>query len=289
MLGSRPWFGLILSLPLALASLPAPALAAGEEKPALTIGIVPYYSPDKMYQLWTPVVDYLNRKTPFTWAIKLGESHDQLVEGLCRGDLHVGYLGPVPLGKALNKCGVKPLLISLGLDGQPTYQAVLVTTDPSVRLVGDLRGRKLGIFEKSTASHYLPLRMLADAGVRREEVEVVNLPSQDRIIAAVLANQVAAGGVKETLFRSFADQKLRALASSVPLPQFSFCAGSSLPPEAEKAFVSALLALHPSQSAADRELLKGWDPELSNGVVVPPADFGDQLKALLRSVEPFLR
>jgi phosphonate transport system substrate-binding protein len=276
-------FGLIIGAPAPAAPVPP------EGKRVVRIGIVPFFTPEKMWQLYEPFVAYLNAHTPFAWELALGEKHDELVAKLAAGEIDVALLGPIPYGKALRgRVPIHPLLLALGTDGQPFYQSVLITADPAVASLPDLKGRRFGLFEQSTAAYYVPLAMLAEEGVARDQIVPVLLSSQDKIVSAVLGNQVAAGGVRESLFRKIRDPRLRLLKTSAPLPQFAFVAARNTPPEVAKAFTEALLPLAPLTRPADRETVKGWDPEVANGFTLPTAGYEEGINLLLLSVEPFL-
>jgi phosphonate transport system substrate-binding protein len=282
---SRP-AGLAAAL-LALALLLSPP--AGAAPKTYAVGVVPYFTAEKIFQLYDPFIRYLNENTPYRWELRLGKTHAELVSGLCSGEIAVAFLGPVPFGKALRACAPRPLLISLGPDGQPFYRSVIATADPAISSLAQLRGRRFGVFEMSTASHYLPLKMLDAAGLARRDVDLVPLGSQDRILAALLAHEVAAGGLKESLFERFRGAGLRALQVSEPLPQFVYAASPALPEGAGAGFAAALLKVQPRAREADRALVAHWDPELANGFAAPPAGFAESVLALLASIEPYLK
>lgn len=257
--------------------------ASAEEGNILRIGIVPFYTPEKIWQLYQPFIEYLNRSTPHRWELKLVASHDELIDGLCGGTIQVGYLGPMPYGKSLEKCRPAPLVISLGPDGESHYHSILVTADPAVRSLRDLRGRKMALYQNSTASYFLPLQMLRQEGITQADVVPVYFQAQDRIVAAVLSKEVSAGGIKESLYLRFKDN-LRPLQTSDPLPHFVFAASPTLPGAAGRALASSLLAVKPVTDPNHREMVKHWDPELAHGFTLPPEAFVREVETLYRSL-----
>jgi phosphonate transport system substrate-binding protein len=232
-----------------------------------------------MWQLYTPFIEYIRRETGEPWQLRLYPNHDVMVKGVCAGEIDVALLGPVPLGRVNLACGATPFLAPKSGDGTPTYHAMLLSSDPAVTTVGALRGKKVGFFKGSTAAHILPLMMLRDAGLGPGEFEPVFFESQDRIMTALLSREVAAAGVKEALYRRFEKEPLRLLQVSEPLPNFAFAALPSQPPALRERFVAALLKVHPLESAAAADAVKGWDDEIKNGFLVPAPDF---LPAILK-------
>ncbi len=271
----------MFALLLVLALLPVgPAVAEGPARSAsspaaaaYTLGVVPFYGPEKIWALYSPFVDYLNRTTGYSWELKLYHNHESIIADICSGRLSVAFLGPSPLGRARKKCDVEPLVVALGPDGRPFYRSIMLTSDPSVRSLSDLKGRTVAFLRSSTESHVLPVKMLRDAGLRMDQVRPVFFESQPSIMDALQRGEVSAGGVKEALFARFKSSRLRALQSSEPLPNFAFCALPKVDASVKKALARVLLGLSPRTSKKDREMMRTWDDEIRNGFIMPPGAF----------------
>jgi phosphonate transport system substrate-binding protein len=238
-----------------------------------TVAVIPFYSPEKIWLLYSPLIEYLKKTTGHPWELKLYPNHDALIEDLCGGQIGVALLGPVPLGRANRKCDVVPLVVALSMDDKPTYRSVIVTSDSAVTTLDGVRGKKFGFFKGSTAAHIVPAKLLKDAGLGMEAVVPVFLESQDRIMTALLTREISAAGVKETLYRKFEREPLRVLTISGPLPNFAFSALPSLPSRVREPFVQALLRLKPHTNARDAKMMKGWDDEIRNGFMLPAQDY----------------
>ncbi|MBT0664633.1 PhnD/SsuA/transferrin family substrate-binding protein [Geobacter pelophilus] len=238
-----------------------------------TFAVIPYYTPEKIWKLFTPFVDYLNKTTGQSWKLQLYNNHEEFVEDMCNGKISIALAGPVPLGRAYNKCGVKPMLVALGKSGKPSYHSVLITNDPEVRSISDLKGRKIGLFKGSTAAHILPVKMLKSSGVRLSETKPVFLESQDRIVSALMAGELSAGGMKEALYQRLGKANLRVLATSEEVPNFALAALPSLPAKVREKVVAELRMIKPLANANHAELVKNWDDEVKNGFTEPGKDF----------------
>ncbi len=83
------------------------------------IGILPYYAPEKIWRLYQPFIDYLNRTTGMSWELKLYHNYDSIISGICNNEVSIAYLGPIPFALAYEKCQVKPLLVVLNNKGKP--------------------------------------------------------------------------------------------------------------------------------------------------------------------------
>lgn len=268
--------------------LSTPVAATAEQIPAprpigtrtYSIAVIPFYSPEKIWQLYSPFVAYLNRTTKLTWELKLYHNHESLLSALCADEISLALLGPVPLARASNQCGVLPVLTALTTEGAASYRSVLLTGDPAVRTTADLAGKTIGFFKGSTAAHIMPAKMLLDAGVALRKSSIKYFESQERLMTALLRREVSAAGVKESLARKFAGEGVRILQTSEPLPHFAFCASPRLALPARAAFIEALTALNPRGRPVDRAVVASWDDEIKNGFIAPPARFLDDVLKL---------
>jgi phosphonate transport system substrate-binding protein len=262
---------MILSLPAQAAE--APEKQAAQAPSLYTVTVVPYYSPEKIWTKFSPLIDYLRKTTGQPWQLKLFRNHESLLEGLCSGEVSFALVGPVPLARVIDRCGAGVAAVALGRDGKPFYQSVLLTADPRVTSPGGLKGHPFALFKGSTASHVYALKMLHDAGLKDDDIMPVYFESQDHIMNALLAGSVSGAGVKMSLYEKFRDQPLRVLMTSNELPGFAFAVAPGLNEAVRKQFTAALLRLHPLADESDRRLVKDWDDEIKNGFILPPAGF----------------
>lgn len=280
-----PAVAILLSLGMiAVASAGAAEEGLSPDPRARTLAVIPFYSPERMWQLYSPLIEYLRRETGEPWELKLYANHKAMVESVCRNEVDVTLLGPVPLARVNKECGVLPFLVPNGGDGKPTYRSMLLTGDSAVRTVAGLRGKRVGFFRGSTAAHVLPVKMLRDVGLGPGSYKPVFFESQDRIMTALLSHEIAGAGVKESLYRRFEQEPVRLLKASEELPNFAFCALPTQAPARRQRFVAALLKLRPQQSADDAQTVKGWDDEIRNGFAPPAPDF---LPAVIRTLAIF--
>ncbi|GAB4484474.1 MAG: hypothetical protein OHK006_08870 [Thermodesulfovibrionales bacterium] len=265
-----------------------PAATAGMNPSEYTVTVIPFYGPEKIWTRFSPLVEYLRKKTGKPWELKLYATHDALIAGLCSNEVSFALLGPVPLGRVIERCKAEPVVVAVDKAGKPFYRSMLITTDPAVTKPADLAGKKFGVFKGSTAAHVVPLTMLRDAGVTKAALDLVYFDSQDHIMNALLARTISGAGVKEPLYRKF-EKQVTLLTTSEQLPNFAFAAGPSVKAATKKAFASALLRLRPRTGAKDAELMKEWDDEIRNGFILPPASYRSSVMSLLPVTHEIMR
>lgn len=282
------FFRTIWLITLLFTSSPA-FLAAAETTPAAsaavdaeyTITVIPFYGPEKIWALYTPFVDYLKQSTGKPWTLKLFPDHQALIDGFCGGQVAVALLGPVPLGKVMAQCNAEPLVVALGNDNTPFYRSILVSTDPDITSLAGLKGKQVGFFKGSTAAHILPRQLLRQAGLNKGDFVPVFLQSQDDIVNALLGRRITAAGLKDALFNKFKDKGFRILATSDPLPNFSFAAAPGVTDVTRKLFAETMLRLAPTSNELDRKQMSTWDDEIRKGFVPTTDAFRNSVKDLL--------
>ena len=274
---------LTLLVPLMAGAADASGKDASTASPP-TFAVIPFYSPEKIWALYNPFIKYLRQSTGDLWQLQLFNNHSEFIEGICSGKVTVALLGPVPLMKAYESCGVKPFLVALGKDGTPFYRSVVVTNDPAVKNLAGLIGKRIGFFKGSTAAHVVPLRMLEKAGLKQTDFSPVFLGSQDQIIQRLLSGEIDAAGVKENLAGKFARERLNSIASSEPLPNFALSAAPSAPGPVIQRLKSALTRLNPSMNKAHARLVHGWDEEIRQGFTLPGTAYLSSLQNFNRAI-----
>lgn len=259
--------------------------AVGDRQTPLTFAVIPFYSPDKIWTLYTPFVEFLNKSTGRPWTLKLYHDHNSFVSDLCNGKISLALSGPVPLVRANAACGTKPMLAALGRDATPYYHSVVLTASPAISAIRDLSGKKIAYFKGSTAAHVVPFAMLQEGGVPLGSVTTVPLQSQDSMINALLSGEVDAAGVKENLYRKLGNTPLKVVAKSPPLPNFAMCAGRGFPAAVRRKLTESLLSLAPLRNKQHAALTGKWDDELKFGFVVPDEKYQASLLKLKKIYE----
>lgn len=266
---------LILSLVI-LTSIPSEGYAKTD---TIYIGILPYYAPDRIWLFYKPFIAYLNKATGLRWDLRLYHNYDAMIEGVCKGEVSIAYLGPNPFGIAYERCKIKPLLVALGEDGKPYYRSVIFTIDKGINSLKELKGKTFAFGDKdSTSSYIIPRKILEDNGITMQMIRPLFLKSHEKIIEAVMRNEAVAGATKVSVFGIFKGSGLKALLTSEPLPNHAFCS-SGVDRDLEERFKKVLLRLKPLNQK-DRAIMQKWDPEIRYGFAIPPDDYIERVLKL---------
>ena len=216
-----------------------------------SIGVVSRFAPAIAYETYQPLIDYLNRVTPYTFRLRLSNSYEETVEQLAAGEVIAAFLGSYIYVQVRNELPIRPLLRPLNRDGEPfTRSALIVRRGSPLRSIEDLAGRSLALPSPSSFSGNWVTRMaLREHGMSVDDLtDVQFFDYHHTVVFQVLWGQFDAGVVRESVAQEYLDKGIEVLASS---PSFSGAplvvheeANSALVGELE----AALLGIPASQS-----------------------------------------
>ncbi|WP_429885209.1 phosphate/phosphite/phosphonate ABC transporter substrate-binding protein [Geoalkalibacter halelectricus] len=247
--------------------LAAPASLSAANDPVVKIGVIPRYNPMLIYRFYQPVVDYLSENTPYRFELKLARDYREAVEFLRQGTTPIAFLGDLTFAKACEGFDVVPLVKPLSPTGEPFYHSVVVVrADSPLQTLQDLKGKSFAFGDlHSSSGNLVPRYLLHEQGISVLDLrDYAHLRTHDGVIKAVLKGKFDAGAVKDSIAYHYQDQGLRILAVSKPIPAVPIAVRKDADAKMALTVQTALLALDPDQML-QRELMKGWDAEFSNG------------------------
>lgn len=238
-----------------------------------TFAVVPVQPPERIWRMYSPLVDYLNKHTKIKWELRLFKNHKEMVDALCNNELSVAFIGPMFAYKLLKNCHVDLLLMALNEQSEVNLRIKLVTADKHIKSVKDLKGHRIGIFKPNTAAHAVTKKMLEDEGINEGNTQFVIYQSLERILDDIMVGSIKAGGVRETILKSYKDFNFKIIKTSELLPGFVFVASEKTPESIKKSFKSALLKLNPKKNPKDKALLDSWDELVKYGFSLPTSQY----------------
>jgi phosphonate transport system substrate-binding protein len=238
MFNSRMVFRCLLIFALLL-----PGLAGAE---TLTLGVHPYLPATEIVKRFTPLAEYLKKKTGLPVEVKISKDYRHHIDLIGQNGLDIAYMGPASYVTVVDTYGKKPILARLEIGGFPTFQGVIIVReDCPCSTLADLAGKRFAFGDPdSTMSHLVPRYMLWEAGVGVEKLEGYEfLFSHHNVALGVLVGDFHAGAVKEEVFDEYEPRGLKALAWTPEISEHVFVASSALPKETVATLREALLGL----------------------------------------------
>lgn len=273
-----------------IASEPAPpAPTASVQSPAgatVSFGVVSRYNPRKIYRGYQPIMDYLSEATGRPFVLRLSESYAQTVRQLVEGEVAFASLGNYTYIHAHAEYDIRCVAVPLNAEGRPFFHSVVVVREDSpLRALSALHGHSFAFTSPSSMSYWMALHLLRGEGLGRSDLgTTANFSHHETVAEKVLRGEFAAGAVKDIVARQYAEQGLRVLIVSPPIPAVPIAVRQDLDPELVRLVLSALLALDPANSD-DARRLAGWDPEFSHGFAVAHDKEYDTMRRILQTLE----
>ena len=148
---------------------------------------------------------------------------------LLANDLDLALAGPSEYLLLRGRAQAEPLI---QVSRSNYYSVIMVRADSGIKTLSDLKGQTISMHkEGSTAGHIFPMKLLMDAGVKPEELQIKMLGDQG--VDALLAGDVAAWTSSHRRYVEFVkdqglDQEIIILSQGEPLPGDIFVANPSL-------------------------------------------------------------
>jgi len=196
--------GAILPALAAPVAVPAPPATGPDSEKVLTLGMVLYADAKSQAAQIDPLVKYLGRRLGRTIELRLYTDYVTILNDIDHEGLDLAILSPLVYALCIDDASLTFLAMALEKD-KPFYHAVLLARkDGPVLRLGDLKGRKVGLVDRFSASGYVfPAATLGRAGLVKDGTplyEPVFLGSHEKALRALLDGRVDAAATFDTFF-----------------------------------------------------------------------------------------
>lgn len=215
----------------------------------LSFGVIPLENQDIMFEKFIPLSKYLEKELGMNVELVIGKNYQDTMDAIGRNKVQIAYLTPTtyPKSKRQNPDLNILSLVRFQSKGHGTYRScIIVPIDSDAQTIEDLKGQNFAFGSKnSTSSHLMPRSMLAGKGIKFEDIQAEYLGSHSNVAAAVGAEQFTGGGVKESVAEKYAaEEEVRILAKSDPIPEFPICINKHVSPELKAKLLTAFKKLN---------------------------------------------
>ena len=231
----------------------------------------------------------LEKATGLAWKVTAMSSYAAQVEGMCAGQIDVGFFAPLQMTLLISKSCGSPILGALRKDdtGQlaTTYKSqILVRTDSGINSIADLKGKKFAFVDALSASGYLYPSLVIKQKTGQEPKTFFSATtfagSHPNAALAVYNKQVDGAAMfidaRDSLVSANPDIKTatKVIDTAGPIPNDGVALRKGFPDDVAKQVKDALLAY--SKDAAGAKVLSAlfaWD-----GMLEVNASFYDAIK-----------
>lgn len=262
--GRSPFVGLAAPLLAALLVALGPVTpAAADEAPALRFAALPLESREATAREFAGFVGHLEylagRRVEHVYVAR----YEDLLADFAAGRLDLVFVGPLPYVELVRRrADAHPLVRFAESDGATRYRCVLAAfRGDAVRPV-DLKGAAVGLPQALSTCGPLSAGGLLhrEAGLRLTDVDARVLGNHETVALDIVAGEVRAGTLKESIARKYAGLGLEILAATDPLPGFVVVAGTDHLDEA------AIERLRFGLLATPDTIWRTWGSSIHNGM-----------------------
>lgn len=229
---------------------PAVTPPSPENKTEYVVGIHPLHNPQRLMELYGPIVDYMNSNIPEArFRLEASRNYEEFEKKLYAGNFAFAMPNPYQTVQSL-KHGYR-VFGKMG-DDDAFRGIILVRRDSGIRSVTDLKGRAVSYpAATALAATMMPQYYLHTHGIDvNRDIENRYVGSQESSIENVLRGHVAAGAtwpVPWKLFEAEHPEEARQLEikwQTEPLLNNGWVVRNDIPPQITTAFTRLLTSLH---------------------------------------------
>ncbi len=262
---------------------PVYATAPAGKQAVLVFGVLPFHNPQHLYEIYNPLVEYLNRNLPgITITFEASRSYEEFEKKL--DSRHFAFALPNPYQTINSLQHGYHVFAKMGEDDK-FRGLIIVRKDSGIKTVDDLKG-KIVSFPAPTAlaATMMPLYYLHTHGLDvNQDIKRLFSGSQESSLMNVYLGKSAAGATWAPPWQTFVERNPQIAAElevkweTPPLLNNGLVARDDVPPQVVDKVKALLVTLHTHEEG--RQLLAAF----------PLARFESATNATYQSVRDFMK
>ncbi len=223
---------------------------------------IPDEAPTELQRKFAPLGRYLEQRTGMTVQFVPATDYTSVVESLITGKIDLAWLGGFTYVQAMETSrGAVTALVQR--DEDQRFTSKFVTSDPTIRSLADLRGKRFGFgSSESTSGHLMPRYFLLEVNIQpeRDFRSVVYSGAHDATVALVESGKADAGVLNASVWDKLVEERnvdlkrVRVFATTPPYHDYNWTVRAGLPPQLVKKLTDAFLDLN-AKNPRDAEIL----------------------------------
>lgn len=241
-----------------------------EDKRQLAFGLYSYDNPSKIYQDFSPLLQYLFQKTGLKINLVIAPNYISNIRNIGEEKVDIAFMGPSPYIRANDKFGGVELLARFVMkDNRIDSMVIIAHKESRIKTLNDLKGKSFAFGDhQSYGSHFYPRYLLNKAGIRLGDLKYYDyLSSHSRVVLAVSHRDFDAGGVRQDIYEKYKDRPIKVIAGPFHIPPHVIVCRKGLSADIKKKLKDAILSIR------DRSVLLSIDSEFVGFSHVKDEDF----------------
>lgn len=245
---ARRLFGFFFDRAAALCLVSAACLIASQAamaQPTYTFAVVPQFEQRKLFAIWKPVVDELEKRTGLSFKLVATLSVPEYEHEIAKGTFDFVYANPYHILKVSPSQGYIPLV----RDSAPLRGVLVVRKDSPIRNLSELDGKKVAFPSPNATGACLLMRADLSTLFHVNVVPMYVKTHSSVYLHVVNGLTEAGGGVEKTLQEQGAPVRdaLRVLYTTRDMPSHPIAAHPRVPEPVREKVRRALLDIGATQ------------------------------------------
>ena len=169
----------------------------------IIFGVNPFISPMQIRKMYVPILERVAKTMNKKARTIIVKSYEALSDGVEDGVIDIGWFSPFAYVNAHDKCSAVPV-VTPKVSGKASYNGYIIARkDGLVKTMNDLKGKRFGYVDASSASGYLYARdSMKNHKLDPDRIfsKEVFLGNHVNVIEAVLSGDVDAGATYNEAF-----------------------------------------------------------------------------------------
>ncbi len=210
--------------------------------PRYSVGVLPHYEARRLFAIWRPLLDALERETGLQLSARIGKSIGTYEQEIIDGAFDFAYMGPYHQVLSESTAGYVPLVRDVGAD---IHGILVVRRDAPFGDVQELEGKVVALPAPNAIASSMMIRAeLAE----RYGVRIVPryVHTHDSVYLNVVLGETAAGGTQQKTLAQMRPEirdQLRVLYRTRDIPAHPISAHPRVPEVDRERMRSGILAL----------------------------------------------
>jgi len=216
----------------------------------IIFGVNPFISPMQIRKMYVPILERVAKTMNKKARTIIVKSYEALSDGVENNVIDIGWFSPFAYVNAHDKCSAIPV-VTPKVSGKASYNGYIIARkDGSVKTMNDLKGKRFGYVDASSASGYLYARdSMKKSKLDPDRIfsKVDFLGNHDNVIEAVLSGEVDAGATYNEAFdaaklKGLDVESLVIISKTEDIPKDVLAARKDLPVELIDALKTAFVS-----------------------------------------------
>lgn len=196
------------------------------------------------------LANYLAKTLKTPVRIEAVKTYDEYLKKAAAKRFHFMYAPPSMIMKANLTAGYEPVVKIPGL-----LSASFLTMDPNIAFPEDMKGKRIGFYEKDAMITHLALKDLQEAGIDPAKYfkSITYYSDSNAVLNAMQYKLIDVGVANSSLFNNWTNRgyNLVLVLQGKGVPHLTFAVRGDLPPATKQAVTQALLKAHLDKDGQD--------------------------------------